>query len=91
MALGKHYQSLSKNVVKLVKQLNPLLVMEPQVVYYDEGIGTETDWISLLVVLAGVLTEAVQGAYRFILNYSPEDGDELYLFGFQPPYVVLQD
>lgn len=53
-----------------------------QIVFYDEGIGTESKWN---MVLGGAFGEGIdrniQDAYRFLsLNYVP--GDEIYLFGF---------
>ena len=54
-----------------------------QVVFYDEGIGTEGDFLEQFGGGAfGVgIDRKIKAAYRFLsLNY--EDGDEIYLFGF---------
>jgi uncharacterized protein (DUF2235 family) len=83
------WQTLSNpyptNVVKLAQAVKSVASDgTPQVVYYDEGIGTG-DRLDRLTggAFGWGIDEAVQGAYRFIcMNYSPEDGDELYLFGF---------
>jgi len=85
MALGKHYQILIQQMsLSSLKQLNPLLVMEPLLVYYDEGIGTR-DRLDRLTggVFGWGIDEAVQGAYRFIAWTTVlRTRDELYLFGF---------
>lgn len=54
----------------------------PQVVYYDEGVGTggRVDRLAGGAFGAGI-DRKIEGAYRFLcLNYAP--GDEVYLFGF---------
>jgi len=55
----------------------------PQIVFYDEGIGTEGDFLDRIGGGAfGVgIDQKIKAAYRFLsLNY--EEGDEIYLFGF---------
>ena len=52
----------------------------PQILFYDEGIGTEN--YKVLGGATGIgIDQNIQDGYRFLcLNY--EDGDEIYLFGF---------
>lgn len=67
----------------------------PQVIYYDEGVGTGTfdsrkDWFNRItsgmnrLIGGGIgwgLTENIREAYRFLIfNYDP--GDEIFVFGF---------
>lgn len=54
----------------------------PQIVYYDQGVGTGNLTDKLTGGLTGEgLEENIHDAYRFVVgNYEP--GDELYLFGF---------
>jgi uncharacterized protein (DUF2235 family) len=54
----------------------------PQVVYYDEGVGTG-GWVDNLAggAFGAGIDRKIEAAYRFLcLNYAP--GDEVYLFGF---------
>ncbi|MEW6495923.1 MAG: DUF2235 domain-containing protein [Cyanobacteriota bacterium] len=69
------------NVVKLAQAVKPLASDGiPQIVFYDEGIGTESH--KLLGGATGLgIDQSIKHAYRFLsLNYVP--GDEIYLFGF---------
>lgn len=84
--LGSPYPT---NVVKLAQAIKPSSQSIPQIVFYDEGIGSGTGAgkISAAVdcVLGGLFGKGIdaniQEAYRFLcLNYEP--GDEIYLFGF---------
>ena len=78
------------NVVKTAQAILPTGVGGvPQIVYYDEGLGTEktgSSAIDKLITLGGGglglgIDYNIQQAYRFLcLNYEP--GDEIYLFGF---------
>jgi len=55
----------------------------PQIVYYDQGIGTNGDFIDQLGggAFGWGIDQKIKSAYRFLsLNY--QDGDEIYLFGF---------
>ncbi len=54
----------------------------PQIVFYDEGVGTGNWWDKIWGGAAGSgLERNVHDAYRFLIaNY--EAGDELFLFGF---------
>ncbi|GBE95058.1 DUF2235 domain-containing protein [Nostoc cycadae] len=69
------------NVVKLAQSVKPIAQDKvPQIVFYDEGIGTESQ-----KVLGGAtglgIDRNIEDGYRFlVLNYVP--GDEIYLFGF---------
>jgi uncharacterized protein (DUF2235 family) len=54
-----------------------------QIVFYDEGIGTDGDWIYDIGggAFGWGIDQKIKSAYRFLcLNY--EEGDEIYLFGF---------
>ncbi|BAY14322.1 hypothetical protein NIES21_00790 [Anabaenopsis circularis NIES-21] len=69
------------NVVKLAQSVKPIAQDGvPQIVFYDEGIGSESQ-----KVLGGAtglgIDRNIEDGYRFlVLNYVP--GDEIYLFGF---------
>jgi uncharacterized protein (DUF2235 family) len=54
----------------------------PQIVFYDEGIGTDSQATKLLSGATGLgIDKNIQDCYRFLsLNYVL--GDEIYLFGF---------
>jgi uncharacterized protein (DUF2235 family) len=71
------------NVVKLAQMVLPTAPDgAPQVVYYDEGIGTDS---KLNRWTGGILGEGmlsiIREAYRFLIfNYTA--GDEIYAFGF---------
>ena len=77
------------NVVKIAQAIEPVSSDgTPQVVFYDEGIGTggstkaqkKMDRVSGGGLGKGI-DKNIQDGYRFLcLNYSP--GDEIYLFGF---------
>jgi uncharacterized protein (DUF2235 family) len=69
------------NVVKLAQSVKPLASGKvPQIVFYDEGIGTDSH--KLLGAVTGLgIDRNIEDAYRFLsLNYVA--GDEIYLFGF---------
>lgn len=72
------------NVVKIAQAIKPVASDgTPQLLYYDEGIGSEED--AAEGFLGGAfgkgIDQNIQDAYRFLcLNYV--DGDEIYLFGF---------
>ncbi|NEN95844.1 MAG: DUF2235 domain-containing protein [Moorea sp. SIO3I7] len=72
------------NVVKIAQAVKPLGsdgIL--QIVFYDEGIGTEDSLKSKLFggAFGRGIDSNIQDAYRFLcLNYVP--GDEIYLFGF---------
>lgn len=71
------------NVVKLAQMVMPTAPDgTPQIVYYDEGIGTDS-WFNRWS--GGILGKGMLGnirkAYRFLIfNYAP--GDEIFAFGF---------
>ena len=71
------------NVVRTVQAVKPNAPDgTPQVVFYDQGVGTR-NWIDRWIggITGSGLGKNVQDAYRFLLhNY--EEGDEIYLFGF---------
>lgn len=75
--------SYPTNVVKIAQAVKPFANNRiPQIVFYDEGIGTgnEVDKLTGGVFGWGI-DKNIQDAYRFLcLNYS--EGDEIYLFGF---------
>ena len=71
------------NVVKIAQAIRPADAGgTPQIVYYDEGVGTESVGSKLFGGAFGWgLDKNIQDAYRFLcLNYEP--GDEIYLFGY---------
>lgn len=71
------------NVVKIAQAVKATCSQKiPQLVFYDEGIGTEN---AIAKILGGAfgkgIDQNIQDGYRFLcLNYEP--GDEIYLFGF---------
>lgn len=71
------------NVVKIAQAIKPIASDgTPQVLYYEEGVGTE-DKADLIFggAFGKGLDQNIQDAYRFLcLNYV--EGDEIYLFGF---------
>lgn len=74
----------STNVVLLAQMVRPIASDgTPQIVYYDEGIGTNMNWLFQHVAGAfgrGMLS-IMREAYRFLIfNYEP--GDEIFAFGF---------
>ena len=52
----------------------------PQIVFYDEGIGVDSNKIVGGVTGLGI-DKNIQDAYRF-LSFNYDRGDEIYLFGF---------
>lgn len=71
------------NVVKMAHHIEPVDAEgNAQVVFYDQGVGTETPIRQITGGAFGTgLEQNVKDAYRFILmNYAP--GDELWFFGF---------
>lgn len=80
----QHLESLyPSNVVKIAQGITPLDTQGiPQIVFYDEGIGTENKLQKWTGGIAGKgIDRNIQDGYRFLcLNYVP--GDEIYLFGF---------
>lgn len=70
------------NVVKISQAIKPVVENTPQVVFYDEGVGTESLGSKIFGGAFGWgLDKNIQDGYRFLcLNYEP--GDEIYLFGF---------
>jgi uncharacterized protein (DUF2235 family) len=78
--LSSNYPS---NVVKITQAIKPLAEDKtPQVVFYDEGIGTGKRIDKLLGGAIGRgIDQNIQDVYRLLcLNY--EEGDEIYLYGF---------
>ncbi len=86
------YQPCPTNVVKMAQAIRPTASDNiPQLIYYDEGLGTRQIDIQrsiidrLLKIGGGALglgiDRKIQRAYCFLcLNYEP--GDEIFLFGF---------
>ncbi|MEO0835699.1 MAG: DUF2235 domain-containing protein, partial [Cyanobacteria bacterium J06642_3] len=71
------------NVVKIAQAIKPRGRGDiPQIVFYDEGVGTGDVLDGLFGGAFGWgIDQNIQDAYRFLsLNY--EDGDEIYLYGF---------
>ncbi|MEM8638303.1 MAG: DUF2235 domain-containing protein [Cyanobacteria bacterium P01_G01_bin.54] len=71
------------NVVKIAQAIRPLDDQGiPQIVFYDQGIGTEDKFYKIFGGAFGWgIDRNIQDGYQFIsLNYQP--GDEVYLFGF---------
>src|SRR4028118_266391 len=69
------------NIVKLAQSVKPIASDGvPQIVFYDEGVGTDSN--KLLGGATGLgIDRNIEDAYRFLsLNYIA--GDEIYLFGF---------
>lgn len=53
----------------------------PQIVYYDEGVGTESDEVFRGGAFGKGIELNIREAYRFLIfNYQP--GDEIFVFGF---------
>jgi uncharacterized protein (DUF2235 family) len=69
------------NVVKLAQSIKPIANDgTAQIVFYDQGIGTENE--KILGGAAGVgIDNNIQDCYRF-LSFNYCQGDEIYLFGF---------
>ena len=81
------WQSLScpypTNVVKIAQVIKPSANDSiPQIVYYQEGLGTGDEFDKITGGAFGWgIDKDIQDAYRFLcLNYEPND--EIYLFGF---------
>lgn len=72
---GKGHDS---NVYKLFRMLEDRT--ENQIVYYDEGLGTETQKLSGMAFGAGIDKNILQ-CYRFIFDHY-QAGDKIFLFGF---------
>ncbi|GAB1545330.1 DUF2235 domain-containing protein [Scytonema sp. NUACC21] len=72
------------NVVKLAQAVKPVADDGiPQIVFYDEGIGTDSNIVEQMLggATGSGIDKNIQDGYRFLcLNYVP--GDEIYLFGF---------
>ena len=72
------------NVVKMARAIAPSAPDGvPQVVFYDEGVGTGLGFLDRFVggALGLGLKRNVEDAYRFLVN-NHEEGDEVWLFGF---------
>lgn len=73
--------SCPSNVVKLAQAVKRTARDGvPQIVFYDEGIGVESNKIVGGVTGLGI-DKNIQDAYRF-LSFNYDSGDEIYLFGF---------
>lgn len=72
------------NVVKAARSILPQAADgTPQIVYYDEGVGTGWDWVDRWFGggFGLGLSENILQCYRFLVeNYS--EGDEIFLLGF---------
>ena len=71
------------NVIKITQGIKPLAKDNtPQIVFYDEGIGTGNTVDKYVGGAFGKgIDQNIQDAYRFLcLNY--DSGDEIYLYGF---------
>jgi len=71
------------NVVKIAQAIKSTSDQNiPQLIFYDEGIGTENPIAKILGGAFGKgIDQNIRDGYRFLcLNYEP--GDEIYLFGF---------
>lgn len=70
------------NVIKLAVRVAKDDGTIPQVIYYDQGVGTGDILDKVVGGMAGEGLDAnINDAYRFLIaNYEP--GDELYVFGF---------
>jgi uncharacterized protein (DUF2235 family) len=76
-------QKYPTNVVKLARSISPVAQDElPQVVFYDEGVGTGPGLDRWLGGATGRgLEKNIQDCYRSLMdNY--EEGDEVFFFGF---------
>lgn len=72
------------NVAKIAQMVRPVTASgQPQIVYYDEGIGTNT-WFGRRWYEGATgkgLMSKLRAAYRFLIfNYEP--GDHIFAFGF---------
>ncbi|WP_017718615.1 DUF2235 domain-containing protein [Kamptonema formosum] len=72
------------NVVKIAQAIKPVASDGTlQLLYYDEGVGTDEDAAERFLggAFGKGIDQNIQDAYRFLcLNYV--EGDEIYLFGF---------
>ncbi|HAX89017.1 MAG TPA: DUF2235 domain-containing protein [Cyanobacteria bacterium UBA11162] len=71
------------NVVRIAQAIKPIADDgTPQIVFYDEGIGTEAKSNKIAGGVTGRgIDKNIEDGYRFLcFNYTP--GDEIYLFGF---------
>lgn len=72
------------NVVQLAQMVEPTASDgTPQIVHYDEGIGTNMNRLQRSIdgALGGGMLRIIREAYRFLIfNYEP--GDQIYAFGF---------
>ncbi len=71
------------NIIKLAQTVKAIASDgTAQIVFYDEGIGTDSQATKLMGGATGLgIDRNIQDGYRFLsLNYVP--GDEIYLFGF---------
>lgn len=76
-------QGAPTNVTKMARAILPRAASgDPQLVYYDEGVGTGNALDRFMGGTMGIgLGQNVQQAYRFLaLNYEP--GDRIIMFGF---------
>lgn len=75
---------VNTNVAKIAQMIRPICHDgTPQIVHYDEGIGTNTNWVRQKYQGAFGLgmEDIIREAYRFLIfNYEP--GDEIFAFGF---------
>lgn len=79
----ENHKYVPTNVVKTARAVKPVAGDgTPQVVFYDQGVGTGNALDKLLGGATGAgLLKNVTDAYRFLVhNYVP--GDEIFLFGF---------
>jgi len=78
----RHGRPCPTNVVKIAYRIAKRDGATPQIVYYDQGVGTGGGLDRLTVGAFGDGLEGnIHDAYRFLVaNY--ETGDEIYLFGF---------
>ncbi|PZU95115.1 MAG: DUF2235 domain-containing protein [Pseudanabaena sp.] len=74
----------ASNVVKITQSIRKIDDQGvQQIVFYDEGIGAEDNFIDRIGggAFGWGIDQKIESAYRFLsLNY--EEGDEIYLFGF---------
>ncbi len=69
------------NVVLTAESIRPSAEGVTQVIYYDEGVGTDPDEALAGGMFGAGLLRNLSDAYRFLVfNY--EAGDEIYAFGF---------
>lgn len=79
--LGRLDSECPTNVVKLAQAVKRTASDGvPQIVFYDEGIGVDSNKIVGAATGLGI-DKNIQDAYRF-LSFNYDQGDEIYLFGF---------